>query len=81
MKVLISSFSSNEFIENRKINNMKHIKNSLYRAWVGLAWECLINNDKNSLKKILDNAILTNFELFTVLSKTQKCYKFTSVSL
>ncbi len=66
--ILEQSLTSNEFQEELKKNDIRHIKIPLYSAWIGSAWERLIRVLKSCLYKVVGRSQLSYYELITTLS-------------
>ena len=70
-QVLQLSLNSEEFNEELRKCRIKHIRISLYSAWVGSVWERLIRVLKMCLYKTVGRSKLSYFEMITTLSHIQ----------
>ena len=67
--ILETSLQSKEFQDELEKCEIKHIRISLYSAWVEAAWERLIRVLKCFLYKVTGRARLTYFDLLIVNSR------------
>ena len=64
-------FASSEFNEHFQVYNIKHIRITLYAAWVGSTWERMIRTIKSCLYKTIGRSCIRYFDLLTVISDVQ----------
>ncbi|KAL7630818.1 UNVERIFIED_CONTAM: hypothetical protein RMT77_018969 [Armadillidium vulgare] len=65
---LAKALESNEFQQELKSNNIKHVKIPLFSAWAGAFYERQIRTLKSCMYKVIGRAKLTYFEMLTTLS-------------
>ena len=71
MGILSDSFSTDDFSEYLRKNNIVHYRIPLYSAWVGSFWERLIRVIKSSIYKTVGKRKLEYFQFLSLISDVE----------
>ena len=70
-KIFEQFLVSDEFKEELRASDIKHVRIPVYASWVGSLWERMIRTIKNCIHKTIGRSILDYFDMVTLLSNIQ----------